>query len=165
MHNLHLIVVNAENGKDACELALDNIETWGDDNNWRSACGAVSEHDDVYRGEEHSWTSSWIDDDMDTIAKINQRVQQWLTIPDAADHQRLMQRYLDGETLSAYEWYKIQKFAQFMVARIDALHRDLPFDVLEDSFFEGMYNECGVTNCTTDDATDPRWVVFIDMHS
>ncbi len=47
MHNLHLVVVNAENAKDAMHNAEMAIFEWGNENNWRTMCGAVSENDEM----------------------------------------------------------------------------------------------------------------------
>lgn len=48
MHNQHILIVNAENGEEAVDEALGRIENWGDDNNWRSAIGALSATGEVY---------------------------------------------------------------------------------------------------------------------
>ncbi|MBX9726454.1 MAG: hypothetical protein K2X09_04240, partial [Rickettsiales bacterium] len=43
MHNLHLILVNADSAEDAASSAASETIEWGNDNNWRSIGGVVSE--------------------------------------------------------------------------------------------------------------------------
>jgi len=67
-HNLHLIVVRAESGLDACNEAEDLLFDFGTENNWRSMCGAVSEDNEVYLNGEGRYEP---DEKSDTIEKIN----------------------------------------------------------------------------------------------
>ena len=71
MHNLHFMIVQANDPKDACNIVETEIQDWGNDNNWRTIAGCVSEDDEVYNTPE---SSRFKPSEMgyDTIRKINE---------------------------------------------------------------------------------------------
>ena len=70
MHNLHYVVVKAETGEEACSEVESSIEDFGNENNWRNICGAVSQDNEVYK----SLDGRWKPEDDDTIEKINESI-------------------------------------------------------------------------------------------
>ena len=164
MHNLHFVVVWAVDGQDACSEAESQIEDWGDGNNWRSFCGAVSEDDEVYISGEGRYPP----DDILTIDLINKMVNGWVENGDTwggGDH---IKRHIKGEEVKPYEWWAVQKWAKWMGECAGLRAADITsFDVLEHSLYEEQFGECGVTNMHQDHPDEEggkRWVVFVDMH-
>ena len=63
MHNLHLILINADSAEDAASSAESEILQWGNENNWRSIGGVASEDgaDDIENHAESGWPLSFLD--------------------------------------------------------------------------------------------------------
>ena len=165
MHNIHIGLVYAETGKDACYAVETEIESWGSENNWRTICGAVSQDNEKY---EHEPGRFPVDEDCDTIEKINAMVEEWKTGGNfyGKDGKELFEKHLAGEKLTSHEWWQVKEYAVHMegVATVP----DEKFDVLKKhEFLEWKLDRCGVTNMAwrEPDEGDKLWVVFIDMHS
>ena len=75
MHNLHLAVIKANSPKEACIAVETETSSWGDENNWRSIGGCVSDKDEVYVSEEDA--RYYPDEDWNTIEKLNKLVLGW----------------------------------------------------------------------------------------
>jgi hypothetical protein len=43
MHNLHFVITTADSPEDACNNVETLISDFGNENNWRTVCGCVSE--------------------------------------------------------------------------------------------------------------------------
>jgi hypothetical protein len=165
MHNLHFIVVRANSGQEACQEADSIIEDFGNENNWRTMCGAVSQDNEVYNADDGRYQPSetqWF-----TIEKINQCVNNWLK--DSFLGETARKKFEKGET-NLDEWnqlelYSLSNYADHLSESIGFKHRS--FNVLEDTVFEYSYDQCGVTNFTELNANEEEkiWVVFCDIHS
>jgi len=163
MHNLHFIVVRANSGQEACQEADSIILDFGNENNWRTMCGAVSQDNEVYNADDGRYQPSetqWI-----TIEKINECVNNWLKHSFLGETAR--KKFEKGET-NLDEWnqlelYSLSKYAQHLSESIGFKHRS--FNVLEDTVFEYSYDQCGVTNLLNANEEEKIWVVFCDMHS
>ena len=172
MHNLHFIVVKAETGKDACDEAESFISDWGNENNWRTMCGAVSEDNEVFDAKDGRYRP---DEDTNTIAKINKHIQAWLK--DDFWSITAKKKLASGkkvENFTTNELYSLKKYAEFLYEvkifkQVKAYRRkegekiSRKFNVLEDNFFAHTYDECGVTQA--EQGEGKTWVVFCDMHS
>jgi hypothetical protein len=173
MHNLHLVVVRAENGEDACSEAESFLMDWGNENNWRTMCGAVSEDNEVYKASEGRYEP---DENTNTIAKINKMIKGWLK-PDLYSEtaKKLLAKGKKVESFNTQELYSLEKYTKFLyeiksVKQSKAYRRKNGekvsnlFSVLEDNLYAFSYDECGVTHTDTD-GDGKLWVVFVDMHS
>lgn len=159
MHNLHLGVVVERTGEDACSSVEYHINDWGNENNWRTICGAVSADNDVYSAGDGRWQP---DEDCNTIEKINEMVSRWLQ-PDQYSKEKLM-NCIWGKNESPFDWYAAAQYCkqQFEVERLGGKE----FDVLHDEFYSWKLDENGVTNFGYSEQNEGKiWVVFIDMHS
>lgn len=173
MHNLHLVVVKAENGQDACSIVETEISRWGDENNWRTICGAVSEDDEVYQAEEGRFEPG---ESYDTIAKINKMVKGWLKGSFYGETaKRLLDKGKKIERFSSQEAWSLMRYAEYIMELKHIKERKKfrkakgqdvksSFDVLTDSFYEWKLDENGVTQLDVD-GDGKLWVVFVDMHS
>lgn len=164
MHNLHFIKVHANSGEEACKLAEQSILDFGNENNWRTMCGAVSQDNEVYNSGDGRYSPA--ETEYTTIEAINECVSQWIKGSFYGETARL--KYERGET-NIMEWDAIELWALSKWAEhLSEAHKfkDNSFNVLEDTFFSYKYDECGVSNnswCSNED--DKLWIVFCDMHS
>jgi len=172
MHNLHFIVVKADTGEDACSEAESFLMEWGNENNWRTMCGAVSEDNEVFDAKDGRYRP---DEDCNTIAKINKYVEAWMKDEFfSTTAKKKLARGKKVENFTTHELYSLEKYAKFLYEvkslkqtktylRKEGQKVSRNFNVLQDNFFAYSYDECGVTQ--TDDGEGKIWVVFCDMHS
>ena len=175
MHNLHFIVVKAETGEEACDIAENHIMDWGDENNWRTMCGAVSEDNETYDAKDGRYRP---DERTDTIAKINKCVDGWIKKDGDYYASVVKQKLARGkkiENFNTSELYSLEKFAKFLyevksLKQVKAFRRKQgekvsnKFNVLQEEFFAYFYDQCGVTQVEGENE-GKTWVVFCDMHS
>ena len=173
MHNLHFVVVKAETGQEACNIVETEIMDWGNENNWRTMCGAVSENDEVYTANEGRYEP---DKDTNTIAKINKTVRRWLkgsnygeTAKRLLDKGKKVERFTSHEAWSLMKYaehlYELKSIKQTKAYQKKAGNKVSPsFDVLSDEFYSWKFDECGVTQIESG-YEGKVWVVFVDMHS
>jgi len=172
MHNLHLVVVRAESGEDACSEAESFLMDWGNEDNWRTMCGAVSQDNEVYKASDGRFEP---DDNTNTIAKINKMVKGWMKGDLYSETaKKLLAKGKKVESFNTYQLYSLQQYAKFLYEvksykETKALRRKSgkevsnQFNVLEDEFYSFAYVECGVTQ--THSGEGKLWIVFCDMHS
>lgn len=160
MHNLHLVVVKAENAKDACDTVETELSDWGNENNWRTICGCVSEDNEVYIQGDGRYPP----EKDDTIETINKMVTEWVN--DTNHYGKQAEEKLKTEPditkWKPGELWSLQKYAEKLYNDYSIKGRE--FNILEDSYYEYEYDECGVTQITSD-SEDKIYVVFVDMHS
>ena len=165
MHNLHLAVVYAETGEDACSAVECELENFGNENNWRTICGAVSEDGKIYSTNDGRFQPSG-EDSSDNIAGINKMVAGWVN-SDVEYYSEKAERTATDGSDDQMDWYHLEKFARIKgeLARLGKPIEE--FNVLTDDLFQCHYDECGVTNMFYGEQPkdEKKWVVFIDMHS
>lgn len=169
MHNLHLVVVKANTPKDACDKVESYIVDFGDENNWRTICGCVSDKNKVYHTSDGRFEP---DEHSNTIEKINAMVMGWLK-PEEDYYDKKVQAVIDGKKpisslKTDMEWYGLEKYAAHMGARAKTNTKN--FNVLKDSFNDYQYDDNGVTHIDAEENVDlgkgkNTYVVFVDMHS
>ena len=168
MHNLHFYVVKADNAKNACSEVDSLIDSFGDENNWRTICGCVSEDNEVHDiGKGDTFGGRYIPSDMNltTIESINKLVAGWLG--DEVRYSMIIKKLKESPDFTNKEIWKkhdlwcLEKYANSLYQRYDIG----TFDVLKDSHFAYQYDECGVTQYEGEQTTGKKYVVFIDMHS
>jgi len=164
MHNLHLARVKASSAKEACNAVETAIMDFGNENNWRSICGAVSEHNEVYNSGDGRYSPE--STDYTTIEKINEGVNGWMNecFYGAVAKEKFEKGEIDLSQWNSHELWSLSKWAKHLSEVAD--HKDKPFNVLTDTFYDYQYDECGVTDLewSVNDG-DTIWIVFIDMHS
>lgn len=162
MHNLHLAVVKAESAKEACNYVESEISDFGNENNWRTICGAVSEANEVFINDKDGGYPPEADQ---TIESINAMVKQWFN--DDTYTLAAKEKIANGET-DFTKWNSNELWQLKMYA--EQLHElcDIPkdgFNVLENTYYDYQYDQCGVTNMVNAEEEGQLYVVFIDMHS
>lgn len=159
MHNLHFVVINADSPDEAC-LAVDaELGSWGDENNWRSIGGCVSDKNETYIHDSNA--RYYPDDDCNTIEKLNAWVTSWIYPCKHNDKKilKLMNKAVNGKKLNFRDWYNIEAFAEY---KREANNR-VSLNILKDEYYAGIYYKPGVTQFTRKGTK--KYVVFIDMHS
>lgn len=167
MHNLHLFVIKSESPDEACSTVETLIEDFGNENNWRTICGCVSEHDEVYINDEDGRYPPT--DGMNTVASINEMVKGWIkggTIYGNIAEQKIAEGNTDFKSWTSSELWSLEQYASYLKNMKDALEgKDVEeFNVLEDSYYPYEFAECGVTQDDGLNDGDIKYIVFIDMH-
>jgi hypothetical protein len=165
MHNLHLIKVKANSGEEACQIAENQIIDFGNENNWRAFCGAISEDNEVYNSGDGRYQPK--DTDINTIEEINQCVNNWMK--STWYSKTAEEKFERGETnLNEWDSHELWSLSKWAIQLSEShSYRDRPFDCMKgDTFFSYKYDECGLTDCTwSGNDEDKIWFVFCDMHS
>lgn len=170
MHNLHYVIVEAGSGQEACETAISAIEHWGDENNWRVACGAVSATGEVYSSGEGRWD----DPESLNLDNILETSKRWISVSDnhhAKTFQKVVEAVNLGKPVETIDWYIVKKYAEFKSDQGWALEGNKitpdQFDPFKHEFRAWNFAECGVTHNSdlSKVPTENQWCVLIDMHS
>lgn len=171
MHNLHFIVVKSDTAENAMAEAENAISDWGNENNYRSFGGCVSENNEVYRvPQTGTWGNSrWVPYEKHTIQMINNQVTEWMKPQEYTE--KGFNKIVSGESDTAHDWWSAKSHCErmYQTAMTKGLMKDrTEFDVLQDEFFAWDFNENGVTcldlTQQQDDGGDTLFVVFVDMH-
>jgi hypothetical protein len=188
MHNIHYVVVNAENAREAIKTALNELEDWGNENNWKSAIGVFTRAGEVYVDDLCDSTHFSIKGR--TVQKTNRDFTKNLSIPDfgweptketlakiTQTLQELAATDLEPTKLHSYirrqlkeknsePFYKLKKFAEEIYAMADTISvmgKRKTFNLWQDEYRPYEFDEIGVTHCPSDDG-EP-YCVLVDMHS
>ena len=164
MHNLHLVRVKANSGQEACEGVESAIMDFGNENNWRCICGAVSEDNEVYDAGEGRYRPN--ESDLTTIDLLNDCVNKWIEscFYGSVAKEKFEKNETNLDEWNAHELWSLSKYAEHLSEAVE--YKEKSFDVLKDVFFSYKYDECGVTDLewSVGDG-DKTWIVFVDMHS
>lgn len=184
MHNPHFCVIAADSAEEAEAAVEAELQDWGDENNWRSICGSVSEHDEVHVTGDGRYPP---DDNDNTIAKLNRFMQSVVDgqdCPIESEAMAAMKLVVEGGVPeTARGWWCIKQYAERMFNMQGngggRFAKGGKFDILTSQFMDGCYDEIGVTNFVDPGPRDgedaiamreanplrKRYVVFVDMHS
>jgi hypothetical protein len=182
VHNLHVVVVRAGTAEDAIEEAESAIESWGDENNWRSLFAAIGEDGTVYdnraEGEEKTtWTLEGLNGALGAAVQISEPGKSLSLLL----HRMAAGLYDDLETATAREGntslYDVKEFVgQLMALNYAGLLgpgkkalREGEHSVFKTHFRQWELDEFGVTHLFDPEDggewADPLFAVLVDMHS
>lgn len=168
MHNLHLVVTKASSLREACITVQNYIADWGDENNWRTICGCVSEDNETYI---YDADGRYLVEGGITIDHINRMVNGW--VEPEEHYKNAFQKVATSRSEQDWmTWFLAKEYCDKMSARA-MLENPTAFDVLKHELFYGHYDKNGVTRIENsfleeEDANDfmhKTYVVFVDMHS
>ena len=161
MHNLHFVVTSAKSPQEAVNNVENEIEEWGNENNWRSFGGCISEDDEAFIAPDSY--SRWTPEGF-TIDMINNMVAKWLA--PLKHHEEAFIKCSKGDEPEKFDWYSAKKYCESMYQRKVNNIKDGEFDVLNQEFFDWQFNECGVTHIDVSESKNglKKYVVFVDMH-
>lgn len=168
MHNLHLVTIKSSCPEFACADVEGYILDFGNDNNWRTICGCVSEKNEVYVYDKESRYSPH---DYNTIQKINKLVMGWIK---TNQYDKIKKKLIKTKgKLNHFNWidfYELEECAKHY-REVKNLKSKTSFNVLKNNFFPYSYDMNGVTQCEEESAEPDEnnnlqlYVVFVDMHS
>jgi hypothetical protein len=160
-HVLHIAITTANNPKEACGRVENEIEDFGDENNWRTIEGCFCQDGTKYvtKDADHGFIDKYA-----SLDGLESDIKNWITIPDDVKKNALQSlkqvvKYLSGKcaTVDLCE-------AKGFIDRLYASRNCPPdFDMWNDEFNAGMYDDTGVTNLS-DECGDKSYAVFINMH-
>jgi len=168
MHNLHFIVCNADSGEEACLVAAGYVGDWGDEDNWKTMCGAISEKNEIYDAKDGR--NRPLADD--TINFLNKMVGCWARDNRyEEDAMNFMNALVGGaaarpDKLNSQDAWALKRYAERLYQTIDLMKelKGKPYNIFKHSFFAWKFDENGVTNFVENEK-GKKWVVFMDMHS
>ncbi len=159
MHSLHLITIAADTAENACSEVESMIIDFGNENNWRTICGCISEDDEVYIQEEDVFAP----EKKMTITDVEKMVKDWVNNFNYNPTEALVKFHLEADVLSSYEWLIIEKYAEHRKNLID--YNNIKDDFWHCNYRDWQLTENGVTNLVDEREGNKCYVVFIDMHS
>jgi len=158
MHNLHLVSVKADDGKDACQVVESALNDWGNDNNWRSIIGAIDQNNNI---TDHA--KPMLTEEKMTIEKAEKLVKEWMNNFYLQEHiPQLLERLDQIDEFSVYDWNLLEDYARYKQEVISNPEPEI-FDIWENEFYSYQLDQQGITNLHIDGRKP--YLVFIDMHS
>lgn len=158
MHNLHYILVNGDNAEDAARNALNSIEDWGNENNWRSVGGVIALDG-----------SDSIENHEDAGFPLRELVQyEGETIMDKIHASLGVNKPLDKKKLNKLisQLRKIDTLNGFEIRSLQTQINDVievELGKKDEEVHSGEFDEFGLTDYRFDGGKE--YVVMIDMHS
>lgn len=159
MHNLHLFLTTASSPKEACDNIENFILDWGDEDNWRTICGAFNvKTNELFVNDV---TGRWIPSTSDSVQYFNNLIQNQIN--------DMLKETVDFDTIicddSYSGWVELITFAKRR-KELTTIQDKEKFDLLEEDFFDYQYDEFGVTHYDYDSSNlENSYLVLIDMHS
>jgi hypothetical protein len=177
VHNLHLIVVNADSHEDACDRASEILESFGDSNNWSVVCGSVSKDKGTVHstGEGRFDPKEMLEEESNAVKFINNKKKTTLSslenlyqsfknktsMPDDLEKfPKILKDLIDGKKVDSFNIYLLKDFIETKYQLANTSDED---DVWTGNFYSFKYDQCGLTNHT--EHGEDQYCVFIDMHS
>jgi hypothetical protein len=187
MHNLHLILINADSARNAGFEAENLILSWGDENNWRCVGGVASEDgsDDIENDGDGRWGLSFLDKE-EGIPKEGtyfSRAVAFLlcgielpvifpatphsTHPDLNTALRELSdrlRAFDPERGDRHDLWCVRHNLHHMSELIASSRARKQGEAIP-QFYDWQFDHFGLTDMTERSEGARRYLVFLDMHS
>jgi hypothetical protein len=175
MHNLHYLLVEADNGQEACGYAEGQIESFGDENNWRTICGATRINGEIYNTKEGRWEAVSLDEIKKGLVDAIFNTSGEEDFSEKCFHEALA-KFNAKQKMTGMDWYYVRKYAEEAGAKVDCLSQGGKVDLTPEAFdpFEHedrswKLDEFGVTHLLhgNEDPENKKnlWLVAVDMHS
>ncbi len=172
MHNIHFIVTSAESPEDACSNVECAIEDWGNENNWRTIIGCISENDHVYISEKDSRFENSLNE-FNTINKLNKELHDYISFDPTEilnTVQETITRYNNKEKIHPAQFYMAREAMNKMYQKAHHINSEgnISFNILEDEVYAWTFDEFGVTHIDVignNHEDVKKYIVVIDMHS
>lgn len=148
MHNIHIIIVNADNHKEAEETAISSIESWGDENNWRTTIGSFDKSGKFYKSDNDRFNEDF------TLGGIIKELIKYIkSVPFPIDPEDYGEARLYREMKNAEHAYYT-----YMTTPLNKT------TFWETEIYAYKYDEFGITNLAYNE-DEKSYAVLIDMHS
>lgn len=177
MHNLHLLIVNADSHEDACDQASSILESFGNENNWSVVCGSVCKD----KGTIHSTGEGRFDpkeilkEESNAVKFIKNKKKSTLSSlenlydsfkksntqeEDTKEFSDTLNKLIEGKKVDGFKIYILKEFVEQHYHMSHVPEED---SVWTGSYYSGEFDRCGLTNRT--EHGEDQYCVFIDMHS
>lgn len=177
MHNLHLIIVNADSPEDACDQASSILESFGNENNWSVVCGAISKDTGkIYStGEGRFDPKEMLEEESNAVKFIKNKKKSTLASlenlyqsfkdrarpeGDTNEFSDTLNKLVKGEKVDSFKIYLLKDFVEQCYQLANLPEED---SVWTGNYYFAQYDQCGLTNQT--EHGEDQYCVFIDMHS
>jgi hypothetical protein len=187
MHTLHFLLIKADSAAEAGSEAENQLLGWGDENNWRSVGGIASEDggEDIENHGDGRWALSFLGAEEGipkegtyfsrAVAYLRAAITDPVTLPcapfstypdlrSALDRLSSQLRAFDLEDGDTYELWAIGRNLKH-VAKLIESRRDSQRGEEIPQYYDGQYDEFGLTDLTESSEGTRRYLVFLDMHS
>jgi hypothetical protein len=187
MHNLHFILIKADEATHAAFEAENLILNWGDENNWRRVGGIASEDgsDDIENESDGRWGLSFLDDAdgvpregtyfSRAVAFLDREITKPVTVlgPPYSAHPNLrsaidalggMLRAFDIENGDTHDLWRIGRDLKHLSELIDSRRARAQGDAIP-QFYDWQFDYFGLTDMTGQSEGARRYLVFLDMYS
>ena len=161
MHNLHLITIRADTPKDACNELENEIVEWGNENNWRTICGSISEDNEIYIHDKEY--GRFTPAKNMKISDVGKMIKGWVGSFGYNPTEALFKFHMDQQTLSSQDWWLLGEYCDFKQHQID-FYRE-KFNIWETEYRSWELDENGLTSLIRQNEGKKRFVIFLDMHS
>lgn len=170
MHNLHLVITHAEDAESACSDVENFILDFGNDNNWRTIEGCISEDNEKYVIEE-----GFIDS-YNSIDDINIAVTKWVKYylnngEKGFENIKKYESFNDLIRSSIKDVWHLSKNFESLFQVLEFINNNnikdtVDIKTLTSGLYEYQYDEVGIT-LTNFHKTDKSkmFIVFVNMHS
>jgi len=139
-HNIHLITVKADDFFSASEKAMEYIEDWGTENNWRKPVAVMSETMDFRRvGSDDRYSAPFLKE-ISSLSGIETMLMNY-----SEDYFKYTPDTREPEWYDNFE--------------------EKPFNAFVDECYPYEYDYVGVTNICEETNGERKYIVYIDMHS
>lgn len=155
-HNLHYLVVKADNHTDAQNEAQNHLYDFGNENNWFEICGSVDKNGNIEVTGEGRWGEDCLK--LDTIYE---NICSNIGSIKPEDRERFSRVILDPDCNISDLW-QLKKFVEdlYCISRAPCVET---FDIWTNSFRDYEFDEFGITNLEYTQGNS--YIVAIDMHS
>jgi hypothetical protein len=177
MHNLHLILINADSATDAASEVEHLILDWGNENNWRRVGGVASEDgsDDIENHHDGRWGLSFLDRDESipregtyfsrAVAYLHREIAEPL-----AGLRPALDQFTDdlrGFAPDGEEPWRLGEIGRELERLSEHLcsHRARQNGTDFPEFFEWQLDRFGLTDFTWQTDGAKRYLLLLDMHS
>ena len=154
MHNIHFVRVKADSNENACGIVKDTIEDWGDENNWREICGAISKDGKSYHCEGGRWR-----DDLNAFF-VKKILRHEYDNPEFGKSE--IATLLEKGEEHVKSWWAIKEYAKWK-CRKEYSDINGTVDILTNIYADWELDEVGLTDLRLEGEID--YIVFVDMHS
>ena len=158
-HCIHIIAINSVTPEKARIAALNMIEDWGDENNWRDAVAVISEDDIKTTFDDCNRMVT----QLSSIADVSKAIQEEIDhFPDLRESFFAAVDSAKTTSVSKWQWLEIYSMAGSLYNRYSM---NDAFDVWKHEYCPGQYADFGLTSFLEDSSSDKKFLVLIDMHS
>lgn len=158
MHNLHFIIANGETQYDAIQQVENELDNFGDENNWYNINEMVNLKDLTQQQKD---LVTW---HLDNLNKSTSKDE----LEKLKSESDVLLSKVDNDSPHVY-WQLSRKFEEiYYLLRVKTKYTiDNILNGNFNNFYEYQYDEYGITDLTYnyDEDTDNLYFIIVDMHS